>query len=104
MNVSLKPKKLQYLNFVASIVVCIIWTFIAIKCKRLPQIKYGKVDPPSCYYGRQEYGKKCKIICETGFKASGPEERICGGTRGTWSSRFEDTSCIGNETIIIKGW
>lgn len=73
----------------------------AIKCSRLPQIKYGKVDPPSCNYGKQEFGKKCKIICNDGFKVKGPEEKICEGSRGTWSSKFEDTVCIGNATTGV---
>lgn len=54
------------------------------------------MDPPSCHYGKQEFAKKCKIVCDEGFKLRGPAEKICGGRRGVWSNKFEDSICVGN--------
>ncbi|KAJ8940400.1 hypothetical protein NQ318_009329 [Aromia moschata] len=68
------------------------------KCKKLPQINFGRIEPSSCTVGKQEFGKKCKIICNEGFKIGGPAVKQCTGNRGTWDSKFEDTTC----TVIIQ--
>nr|XP_023016002.1 sushi, von Willebrand factor type A, EGF and pentraxin domain-containing protein 1-like [Leptinotarsa decemlineata] len=65
-----------------------------IKCKRLPLVKFGKIEPNSCTFGKQEYKKKCRIICDDGFKLKGPADKQCIGARGAWDSKYEDTACI----------
>ncbi|KAJ8929511.1 hypothetical protein NQ314_017804 [Rhamnusium bicolor] len=78
--------------------------FLAIKCNKLPQIKFGKFEPISCSFGKQEFGKKCKIICNEGFKIGGPAEKQCTGARGTWDSKFEDTICADNSKLEVSVW
>ncbi|CAH1159654.1 unnamed protein product [Phaedon cochleariae] len=64
-----------------------------IKCKKLPQVKYGNIEPNSCKTGKQEFGKTCKITCNDGFNLRGPSEKKCIGPHGAWDSKFEDTLC-----------
>nr|CAH7753365.1 unnamed protein product [Callosobruchus chinensis] len=68
-----------------------------IKCNKLPQIKYGTIDPSSCLDGKQEVGKVCKISCDEGFKLRGPSEKRCVGGYGQWDSDFSTSVCIDTE-------
>lgn len=63
----------------------------------MPQIKYGKIEPSSCTVGRQDFGKKCTVICNKGFKIKGPSEKRCDGEHGTWDSKYEETTCVDEE-------
>ncbi|XP_066147032.1 sushi, von Willebrand factor type A, EGF and pentraxin domain-containing protein 1-like [Euwallacea fornicatus] len=64
-----------------------------VKCDKLPQVKYGKVEPSSCTSGKQEYGKTCTVVCNEGFEASGSVNKTC-GDHGLWGkSEVEDTIC-----------
>lgn len=71
--------------------------FLAVRCNKLPEVKFGKTEPPSCTKSKQEHGQICKVSCLPGFKLAGPAEKKCGGTefRGYWDSNFEDTTCTG---------
>ncbi|XP_030767169.1 sushi, von Willebrand factor type A, EGF and pentraxin domain-containing protein 1-like [Sitophilus oryzae] len=65
-----------------------------IKCNKLPQTKFGKIEPASCTTGKQEFGKKCRIICNKGFKADGEIEKICGDS-DLWNGKH--TVCFDKE-------
>ncbi|XP_045479696.1 sushi, von Willebrand factor type A, EGF and pentraxin domain-containing protein 1-like [Harmonia axyridis] len=72
-----------------------------VKCKKLPSIANAKIEPPSCNYGKQANGKKCKITCNEGYETIGPKERICTGDLGAWNTK-EETSCKDVTPPVIK--
>lgn len=70
-------------------------TFVLeVKCNKLPKLLYGHIEPKSCTYGKQNFGKTCSFSCEKGFEIIGPAEKHCTGLHGTWSEK-RDTKCKG---------
>ncbi|KAK9871010.1 hypothetical protein WA026_009970 [Henosepilachna vigintioctopunctata] len=63
-----------------------------VKCSKIPPIANAKIEPRSCTYGKQAYGKKCSIKCNDGYETVGPKERSCTGNYGSWNTK-KDTYC-----------
>ncbi|KAL3266100.1 hypothetical protein HHI36_010286 [Cryptolaemus montrouzieri] len=63
-----------------------------VKCNKIPPIAHAKIEPKSCNYGKQAYGKKCIIKCKEGFEISGPRERSCTKDLGNWDTK-ENSYC-----------
>ncbi|KAL1489564.1 hypothetical protein ABEB36_013517 [Hypothenemus hampei] len=73
-----------------------------IKCNSLLPIKHGRLEPPSCNSGKQEYGKVCNIICDEGFEPTGPTNKTC-GDGGIWNKKHQEpTLCIDETPPNLK--
>ncbi|KAI4463058.1 complement component-related sushi domain-containing [Holotrichia oblita] len=46
-----------------------------VKCNKLPKLQHGHIEPKSCTYGKQNFGKTCSYSCEKGFEIIGPTEK-----------------------------
>lgn len=68
--------------------------FAEVKCNKLSKIQFGQVEPKSCTFGKQAFGKKCNFTCDEGFEMVGPQEVHCTGVNGAWSGKRE-TKCKG---------
>ncbi|GJQ65520.1 hypothetical protein Trydic_g7621 [Trypoxylus dichotomus] len=63
-----------------------------VKCNKLAKLQFGHIEPKSCMYGKQAFGKTCSFSCDEGFEIVGPREKHCTGLYGTWSGKRE-TKC-----------
>ncbi|KRT86167.1 hypothetical protein AMK59_801 [Oryctes borbonicus] len=63
-----------------------------VKCNKLAKLQFGRIEPKSCTYGKQAFGKTCSFSCDEGFEIVGPREKHCTGLYGTWSGKRE-TKC-----------
>ncbi|ENN79605.1 hypothetical protein YQE_03956, partial [Dendroctonus ponderosae] len=68
-----------------------------IKCNKLPEVRYARIEPSSCTAGKQEFGKTCKIICNDGFKAAGSTVKTC-GNHGFWGRKQEENTVCTDST------
>ncbi|KAH1026828.1 hypothetical protein HUJ05_000441 [Dendroctonus ponderosae] len=68
-----------------------------IKCNKLPEVRYARIEPSSCTAGKQEFGKTCKIICNDGFKAAGSTVKTC-GNHGLWGRKQEENTVCTDST------
>ena len=71
-----------------------------VRCKALPPLLDGTVEPRSCTTRRSPFGSRCTFTCRRGYTMLGPYSRQC-TEDGYWTP--DDTlenKCIGQSNCV----